>query len=507
MKLSGSVLCTHLPGVVAHWLPQETVEGLTLARPLLWEDWCAVEPDSTYIIYDWEWEGCTDVPPGCTFLCIGKTPESRIGSCEIIEFSDDASPRALHNAVQQLFDRFDAWDDALQRSLNASAGLKSILEHSIDLFGDHLLVSDPNYYAVAYACETEEETQRFLSLLKDGMLSAEIVNGFKLDPAYHRIHERRHPFVYTHDLILGASLCFNLYNGEHYIGRLTSGYVRQPIRPGDDLLFAHLGHRVETAMQWQIAMAQSRGDSLEAAVYNLLEDGYIERHVLLLRLESAQCRLHDEYVAVSIQQNQVEIENFLSSYIASQLRDQYGSVCAFAYTDVIVAYFNLRTLGYAIDDLLVRISVFLREWDLRAGSSNPFSDFSLAREHFIQSRAALEFGISNDKTIWHYRFSDIALAYLLKKGTSELPPELVSPPGLLRLRAADGVREGSLYTTLRSFLQEERHVVRCAKALFIHRSTLLYRLDRIGEITGFNLDKADLRLYLTMSFALLDHAK
>ena len=43
-----------------------------------------------------------------------------------------------------------------------------------------------------------------------------------------------------------------------------------------------------------------------------------------------------------------------------------------------------------------------------------------------------------------------------------------------------------------------------AAALIIHRTTLTYRLGKILELTHLNLDNANLRMYLLLSFQLLD---
>ena len=52
------------------------------------------------------------------------------------------------------------------------------------------------------------------------------------------------------------------------------------------------------------------------------------------------------------------------------------------------------------------------------------------------------------------------------------------------------------------YLQLERNVVQTAKTLFIHRSTLFYRLDRIRKLVELDLDKESERLYLQLSFLL-----
>ncbi|HJZ45623.1 MAG TPA: helix-turn-helix domain-containing protein [Roseiflexaceae bacterium] len=58
-------------------------------------------------------------------------------------------------------------------------------------------------------------------------------------------------------------------------------------------------------------------------------------------------------------------------------------------------------------------------------------------------------------------------------------------------------RQGAeLLKTLEAFFANLGNLARTAEALHVHRNTLLYRLDRIGEISGLNLDDAEDRLAL-----------
>jgi purine catabolism regulator len=58
-------------------------------------------------------------------------------------------------------------------------------------------------------------------------------------------------------------------------------------------------------------------------------------------------------------------------------------------------------------------------------------------------------------------------------------------------------RQGAeLLKTLEAFFANLGNLARTAEALHVHRNTLLYRLDRIGEISGLNLDDPEDRLAL-----------
>ncbi|OON39896.1 carbohydrate diacid regulon transcriptional regulator CdaR [Izhakiella australiensis] len=76
--------------------------------------------------------------------------------------------------------------------------------------------------------------------------------------------------------------------------------------------------------------------------------------------------------------------------------------------------------------------------------------------------------------------------------------ELASP--LAKLKSMDN--NGLLRRTLQTWFSNNVHASATAKALYIHRNTLEYRLNRISELTGLNLSQFDDRLLLYVALQL-----
>ncbi len=66
----------------------------------------------------------------------------------------------------------------------------------------------------------------------------------------------------------------------------------------------------------------------------------------------------------------------------------------------------------------------------------------------------------------------------------------------------DDDHRGSLVQTLEAYFNHHGNISRTAESLFVHRNTLLYRMDRIQELTGQDLNNADMRLGLHLSLKL-----
>ena len=75
---------------------------------------------------------------------------------------------------------------------------------------------------------------------------------------------------------------------------------------------------------------------------------------------------------------------------------------------------------------------------------------------------------------------------------------------LLQLKYQDDSTGSELYETLRAYLQNQQSATKTAAALYVHRSTLLYRLEKIERILKADLNDPDDQLYLMLSFYLMD---
>lgn len=94
-----------------------------------------------------------------------------------------------------------------------------------------------------------------------------------------------------------------------------------------------------------------------------------------------------------------------------------------------------------------------------------------------------------------YLYQDHAVSVLLSSlGNDWRGHELAMP--FIKLQLQD--RRGVLLKTLRAYLQHFGDQQRCADALYIHRNTLRYRLEKIAEISRIDLSSLDglLQLYL-----------
>ena len=138
-----------------------------------------------------------------------------------------------------------------------------------------------------------------------------------------------------------------------------------------------------------------------------------------------------------------------------------------------------------------KIAELLAKHNLRSGVSYLYDNILDTRIFRDQADYALLCCIQvNEADYAFYRqYAFDAMVTSMIKNMSVLSFE---PPGLRLLRDYDRENNAELYRTLREYIVTFKDTAATLKRLHIHRNTLPYRLRKIEEMTGFNLDDAKL---------------
>ena len=126
------------------------------------------------------------------------------------------------------------------------------------------------------------------------------------------------------------------------------------------------------------------------------------------------------------------------------------------------------------------------------------------RRQYIQASTALDVGSRKKPYLWIHHFNNVALTYILEQSTRRLPGYMLCHEKLLDLQRTDREQNTEYMLTLRTYLEENLNATQAASLLFIHRSTFLYRLDKIKNILDSGLDDPEEIFYLNLSFRLLE---
>ena len=182
-------------------------------------------------------------------------------------------------------------------------------------------------------------------------------------------------------------------------------------------------------------------------------------------------------------------------YVIRFLEEQYRGIHSFQYREQYLLIVNYRITDRArFQEELVRL---MEKQSAYCGCSHIFTDLEHLNQNYMQASFAAEYGTKSAGSL--NRCEDYALEYMKDRFREAVDADLASP-ALEKLRKYDIDNGTEYYRTLFTYLLCERNQTLTAERLFLHRNTLIYRVNRIEEIIDTDLNKERERLYLLLSY-------
>ena len=133
---------------------------------------------------------------------------------------------------------------------------------------------------------------------------------------------------------------------------------------------------------------------------------------------------------------------------------------------------------------------------VRCGVSTPADDVRAVARRYAQARFASRQAPAEEGI---FLCGQYAFSYLLDLLHRDESTAFLLHPAVEKLGEYDAENHGELLITLREYLRYNKNLQKTLETLQIHRSTLKYRLQRIEDLTGLDLDDFRDEAYLRLS--------
>ena len=272
-------------------------------------------------------------------------------------------------------------------------------------------------------------------------------------------------------------------------------------------LLARVARSFARHEEWERSMRGQIEEAGQPRELELVLEGLLAHQLLDERRIEAGAGLlgwdvFDRYLCVSIAsvqrgQSQERLES-----TARSLSGRIGELACVMHGEHLVVICNLTRAGTDEGGMLRSLAGVFIPGLLAVGASEAYGDLKNTFYYYNQALAAARLGIRRDPASPCWRYADYLLADMMRRVRVRQIPAALTPPGLLRLMEHDRANGTDLTRLLRGYLDRDRNVTRTARDLFLTRSTCIRHLEQIGEVSGLDLDDADVRLACSIALRL-----
>lgn len=445
----------------------------------------------------------------CAIVSLGAADRCYLAAtCDYIELPENSLVAEVLNCIQGAFNKYLTWHKQLNDMLLSGKSIQDMLEASLPIFENPIYFHDRDYRFIAYVegPDLPGPVDVYGIRENNGRLSPEEVNLLRRTPGFEKTFETTKTIYYT-DKGNYNYIYNNIRVNGKFQGRIFVTERVRPIKRGDYALLDELSRLIEITFFNRYFIYAGRYRTLEQQLVRMLDEEPYDMNALREGMEELNWGRYDSYFCFQIQMQKVDtsLNTIVSTceLIESKLKGCY----TFPYKNNIAGIVFIGRWEDKRFSELSRVLSILENLGLYAGVSLMFSDIFNFPKYYDQTGKALKYGIRKDKEQRIHFFEDYSFLYMLDCCINQMSPGMLCPPKLQKLIEYDKKNSTSYVSTLRVYLENESRPAKAIKKLFIHRSTFVYRLERIKEIMGVDLEDNTTRLHFLLAFQLFDRYK
>lgn len=447
----------------------------------------------------------TEFPLDSTSLFILSAPEGKPWnqtSNSFFVIGEALSVPSLYNYILQIYNEYDEWKEEITRLSLEGGTAEDLLLATYPLLHNPLLLLEADFQVVGEAGMEDLPPERRIFRMTAG--SMEVINALKQDPLYNEMQEHKKPFLFPDHLTGVRFWNVNIRWYERTTHRLLLLEGKRPLRGADAYVLSIFAGMLPYVLFNSQEQAMGRERPLQSVLERVLSDRSADYVKVSQLLSAAGWHSGHQYQCLVLQITYLDQKNLTVHAICRYIESVFPDSCAFLFKEEVVAFFNLTRLGMEEEEVSRKLKIFIRDSFLKAGYSRSFKGHWNLRRQYEQAMIALQVGNEKKPYLWIYHFNQIALSYVMKQATQQLPGYMLCHEKLLELKEIDEAQHTEYVKTLEVYLDNHLNAVQSAKALFIHRSTLLYRLEKIQTVLDTQFDDPDEILYLMLSIRMLE---
>ena len=388
-------------------------------------------------------------------------------------------------------------------ALYANRGLQYMVDVAAEVFGNPMFVNDIAYRILAYSKSYTFHTDPTLEIEKElGYIHEENLSALRRDKIFDQIQQLDKPFYSRKPESQMGFLFRTIKIHDVDIGLVALVESNQTFRTIDYELLERFSKLIAIEMEKSDFYKVNKGVMFNFFLADLINDRLKSKKIIDQRLALLHWKVYDHHRLFVV--TGVSSSDFGQRYqrLGQEIRQIIPDCRWTIHERNLIVFFSRPTATLLTDSEESMLRDFLQINHLSIGISAIYSDILLTPRYYRQALKAAQLGLSMGEYQAFYYYSDLIVVHISQILDEKYSLNEFCHPAIEQLKQYDNKNKTVLYETLREYLRYVNDPVAASAVLNIHRNTLLYRINKIKELTGLSLMNGDenLLLQLTIKF-------
>lgn len=435
----------------------------------------------------------------CPCVVFSASVEAECPEGGILCGSDRYSWQEGFNFLMEFVECLNRWDSQLKQLSDQKADYRQHFELCYPLIGNPMILYDHNYTIIAdsQGLHPMPDDTDWKNLVDAGYWTPEVRTTALKDMGDYRFPPNRATY-YDSNRFFHNFVIMNLRAASGFLGTICVYEIFRPITPESIFMINHMGLSLIERMEKEVMAARKTKDTIDRFLISALLGEHFNSAYISHRLRMIGWEENSEYRVIMFS----EKRDFMREiYFPKRMQHIFQNCHSVIIDDYQITVVCLRS-GLKLRDFTEFVTI-MRDSILKCGISSSIYNFSEISFGYQQAMMALQIGNCVHPTIWMYRFEDYAVPFLLLETMNRYSYKMICHPAVLKLDEEDKLTGSCYINTLEAYLTSEKNIGKIAEKLFIHRNTLMYRLEKITIMTGLEYDNLAEMEHVLLSIHIL----
>lgn len=400
---------------------------------------------------------------------------------------------------------------SMRRILDAlyeNTGIQALVDVASEVFENPIFINDTAYKILAMSRKVVFENECLEEEKTLGYIHASNILAMKRDGIYaDKLNLADEIVLSKRDDTKECWMFKNVRIHGIVVANIAIVDEQRPFRKLDYELMNRFAQVIAIEMEKNDFYKDNRGVMYSYFLDDLLTGKMNSQKAVIQRLSILNWKTYEWFKVAVIVDSQNEIQKEKQEYIVQYLKKIMPDCHWTVYKKKIVIFLSRPNKKIFTEKEQEELTVFLKSNKLIMGISHSFTNLLEASRYHKQAFRAVSAGVFVKNKEVLFRYTDmmpyyVAEAVLKRNDVSEFCPESISI-----IQKYDEEKGTNMVETLEKYLLHVGDPVTAAKALNIHRNTLLYRINKIKDLTDINLENGDERLVLQLYFKFLEYQR
>ncbi len=380
-----------------------------------------------------------------------------------------------------------------------SHSLEAVIDAASVKLGNSLIFCDMNFKIIASSSIISVLDPLWIENTKQGYCSYEFMSEVKNLKSVQNASQTPAAFEVTCPRSPFRKLSSKVFHKQTQIGFLLMIEGENTILPSHFEMLSSISHVISYTIAYYTPELFEKNSLYQELLYDILIGAPSEK--IMPRLK--EFYFPPKMLVLFIRPTRYLGQHHLINITYKNLKIRIPDTLATFHKKGIVAVVPLREENSETVAALIEICKdFCQQEHLRIGISNSFGNIENLANYYEQAQAALELGqkLKPEELVCQYQNYQI---FVLFSETRE-PDKLgrFCHPALATLRQYDHKNNSELYKTLCVYIDKGCNIKLTSESLFIHRNSLVYRLNRIIELCHIDFSDVNTIFLLRLSFLI-----